>query len=299
MASITTNLDCRLLCASVVTYGIGPGKPPLSADKPYYDAVGFKAPPVAFQAGVDDINAALVGTNNDGVIVAFRGTLPLDFHDLTTLLDWLNDLNAEPLAVPGIPGRVHEGFWKSLDSLWDGIAAELERQLEAAGPRTPVYVTGHSKGGSMAHLAAMRLSLSEQIKPKAVVSFAGARPGNGDFASAYDAAIDATRYEYQDDIVPHLPPSSVLLDILSAIPLIGKHFKALARHGYASVGTLKFINWKGQTVNESRGLELERAGHLAKLIVEGQFERIAGDHSSACGGGYMSHVCPTALCPKT
>jgi hypothetical protein len=151
----------------------------------------------------------------------------------------------------------------------------------------------------MAHLAAMRLTLAEGIKPKAVYSFAGARPGNGDFATAYDAAIEATRYEYQDDIVPHLPPSSVFLDILSAIPLIGKRFKALARHGYASVGSLRFIDWKGQIVNDSQGLELERAGHLAKLIVEAQFERIAADHTSACGGGYMSHVCPTALCPKT
>ncbi len=295
MASITTSLDCRLLCASAVSYAIGSGKP-LSDSQPYYDAVGFTAPPTPFQAGTEDIDAALVGTNADGVIVAFRGTLPLNLQDLDTLLDWLNDLNAEPITVPGLPGKVHEGFWGSLSSLWDGVAAEVQRRRAASGATLPVYITGHSKGGAMAHLAAMRFALTEALVPSAVYSFAGARPGNGEFASAYDAAIIATRYEYADDIVPHLPPSTTFLDVLSAIPLIGKRFKALARYGYASVGTLAFIDWSGTTVGDSLGLDLERAGHMAKLVVEGKFAQIAADHSSSCGGGYMSHVCPTALC---
>ncbi len=297
MSSITTSLDCRLLCASVVSYAIGSGKA-LTDSQPYYDALGFSAPPMAFQAGADDINAALVGTNADGVIVAFRGTLPLNLHDLDTLLDWVNDLNAVPITVPGIPGKVHEGFWGSLGSLWDDVSTEVKRQRAASAKNLPLYITGHSKGGTMAHLAALRFYVTEGVKPSAVCSFAGARPGNGEFASAYDSAIQATRYEYTDDIVPHLPPSTVFLDVMSAIPLIGKHFKDLGRCGYRSVGALRFIDWSGHIVGDSLGLELERAGHLAKLIFEEKLAVIAADHSSSCGGGYMSQVCPTALCTR-
>lgn len=280
-----------------MSYAVGSGKPPTDS-QPYYDAPGFMAPPVTFQAGEDDINAALVGTNADGVIVAFRGTLPLNLHDLQTILDWLDDLNAEPTAIPGIPGKVHPGFWEAVTSVWDPVTTEIKRQRAAGGEPLPLYITGHSKGGAMAHLAVLRLYVTEGIKPTAVCSFAGARPGNGEFASAYDSAIQATRYEYTDDIVPHLPPSTVFLDVMSAIPLIGNHFKGLTRYGYGSVGALQFINWSGQIVGDSLGLELERAGHLAKLIVEGQFEQIAADHTSSCGGGYLSHVCPTALCTQ-
>ncbi|MGQ0595465.1 MAG: hypothetical protein ACT4QB_23345 [Gammaproteobacteria bacterium] len=30
----------------------------------------------------------------------------------------------------------------------------------------------------------------------------------------------------------------------------------------------------------------------------GAMERLAADHTSSCGGGYRSHVCPTALCTQ-
>ncbi len=296
MTSITTDLDCRLLCASVVSYAIGSGKP-LCDTQPYYDAVGFSAAPAIFQAGELDINAALVGTSADGVIVAFRGTLPLNLQDINTLLDWLNDLNAEPTAVPGIPGRVHAGFWGSLSSLWDPVCAEIKRQRQAGGGgQRALYITGHSKGGAMAHLAALRLESIDGVRPNAVYSYAGARPGDAGFARAYNAAVQAIRYEYADDIVPHLPPSTVFLDVMSAIPLLGEHFKNLARYGYTSVGTLKFIDWSARIAGDSLGLELERAGHLARLIVEGGYQRIASDHASACGGGYMSRICPASLC---
>ena len=66
----------------------------------------------------DDINAGLVGTSEDGIIVAFRGTLGIDFKKVQTLLDWLNNFNAEPVAVDGLKGKVHKGFYDSVQSLW-------------------------------------------------------------------------------------------------------------------------------------------------------------------------------------
>ena len=59
--------------------------------------------------------------------------------------------------------------------------------------------------------------------PVKVVTFAAAKPGDAAFRAAYEAAgIDHTRYEYNVDIVPHLPLSDGgFIDVLRAIPGVG------------------------------------------------------------------------------
>jgi len=302
MSSVPPTLDCRLLCASVCAYYITttPGGEAIlnpSSAAPYYDAVGFTVPPVPFAAGLDFIDACLVGTNGDGVILAFRGTLPPVPISVPSFLDWMSDLMADPISVPGIPGKVHEGFWDALSSFWTPVLAEVKKQMSANGQNLPLYISGHSKGGAMASLAAMRCHALEGIKPEAVYTYASPFTGDVDFAVAYNAAISDTRYEYTDDIVPHLPPSPFLADALAELPVIGKYFKSLTTWEYTSVGTLKFINWSGNIVGESIGLELQRFRRLVELMVELKFGQIANDHDSRCGGGYMSYVCPSGVCP--
>lgn len=295
MTAIASTLDCRLLCASVVAYTIGT-KQPLSSSQPYFDAAGFTTEPTAITAGPDDINACFVGTNPDGVILSFRGTLPPDIHDIPSLIDWINDFDAVPIPVFGIPGKVHQGFWEAVDSLWSQIVPEVKNQMNAGGGNLPLYITGHSKGGAMAHLAAVRCKLIESLNPTAVFTYAGPRPGDIQFAAAYNAQIKATRYEYADDIVPHVPPSAAFISVLSSLPVVGEYFKRLQTWDYSSVGTLKFIDWSGQIVGDSPLLEAKRTLKLAELTVEGKFSQIADDHNSHCGGGYMTYICPTGVC---
>ena len=45
----------------------------------------------------------------DGVVLAFRGTLPLLTPSLPALLDWINNFEAQPVAAPPLPGAVHTG----------------------------------------------------------------------------------------------------------------------------------------------------------------------------------------------
>jgi len=298
MSSVAPTIDCRMLCASAVAYAIG-GDSSLESCEPYYSAVGFKQQPATFVAGLDDINACLVGTNQDGVILAFRGTLPPDIHDIQSLIDWMNDFRAEPIAVPGIPGKVHEGFWGSVDSFWTPVLAEVKKQMSADGTTLPLYITGHSKGGGMSPLAAIRFKALEGITPTAVYTYAAPHPGDTAFAAAYNAEMADTRYEYADDIVPHLPPTAAFIDVLAALPLVGQYFKSMTTWDYAAVGTLKFIDWEGQIVGDSIELEAERFLKLGELIVELKFGQIASDHNHLCGGGYMSGVCPTGVCPET
>lgn len=292
---MATSVECRLLCASVCAYGVQDDGT-VAKGQPYFDAAQFQQPPTAFVAGTDAIDACLVATTVDGVIVAFRGTLPPSSPDHEqTIRDWINDLNAELIQPTGMPGRVHEGFWNAVDSLWQPVLAEVQRQLDQGGAGCKLFMTGHSKGGAMANLAAMRFKIERGVAP-VVRTFAAAHPGNEDFAAAYGNFIDSTRYEYADDIVPHMPPSLAFRQMFAAVPFAQPYVHRLDLD-YSSVGALQFIDWNGAFQPDSPTLRFTRFTHLATRIVTGGFAQIADDHASGCQGGYMTAVCPDGVCP--
>jgi hypothetical protein len=291
-------LDGRLLCACNCTYAVAAdGLLDLPADDTYYNGAGFLQPPATFVGGDAQIDACLVGAIPDGVVVAFRGTLPLDIHRYPTLLDWFNDFNANPAAVDGYPGFVHPGFAGALDAVWDRAVAEVQKQRVGAAAAVPLLVTGHSKGGAMAALAAWRFQTALNV-PTKVVGFAAAKPGDAAFRDAYNQALDHTRYEDADDIVPHLPPSqNGFLKVLSSLPVVGDRFAGLARFDYQQVGVLRYIDASGDIEAETPTLAAERALSLIQLILWGRFSQIAADHAIGCGSGYMTAVCPAGVCP--
>ena len=176
---------------------------------------------------VPRIDFALVGRFAEGIVVAFRGTLtpvdltpdgrapgPLNFRDFGVWSDWVNSLlHALPVhavvAGEALPGRVHGGFAESLDGLWAGIADEVDR-LRAGEPAPRIYFTGHSKGGALANLAAVRAHRAWPLATVRTVTFGGPRVGDAAFAQAYLAAgIVGHRYEVGEDIVPDVPPGNV------------------------------------------------------------------------------------------
>jgi hypothetical protein len=290
-------LDGRLICACTCTYAVTAGGP-LSLDEAdiYAAGAGFVRPPTAFVAGREQINGCLVGALPDGVVLAFRGTLRFDPHSHPTLLDWLGDFNAEPTPRDGFPGQIHGGFLAALVSLWDAALAEVAAQRVGPAAAQPLLITGHSKGGALAALAAWLLRAGGV--PTKVVTFAAPKVGSRAFADAYNAVIDHTRYEYADDIVPHLPASNGgFLDVLSSLPAIGARFAGLPRFDYAPVGALRFIDWSGGFDDDTPALAVERTLSLVRLITRLRFPQIAADHAIACGSGYMSAVCPTGVCP--
>jgi hypothetical protein len=291
-------LDCRLLCASGSTYGItADGTLAIDPTDVYYPGAGFLAPPTTFVGGVEEIDACLVGPTPDGVVLAFRGTLPFDINSSPTVFDWLNDFDADPISANGYPGQVHAGFLGTLGYLWDRLLPEVNRQRVGDLAALPLLITGHSKGGAVASLAAWRLQTGSAI-PTKVVTFAAAKAGDGAFRDAYDAEIDHTRYEFADDIVPHLPPAQGgFLDVLTALPFIGSNFSALKRFDYEQVGVLRYIDSNGRFVDVTPALPIERTLSLAQQIVKLHFHQIAIDHAIGCGSGYMTAICPTGVCP--
>ena len=73
--SASPTFSCRLLSASAAAYGVNDDGT-FTQREPWYSTVGFHAPPTVIVGGAANIDAAIVGTNDDGVIVAFRGTIP-------------------------------------------------------------------------------------------------------------------------------------------------------------------------------------------------------------------------------
>lgn len=180
-----------------------------------------------------------------------------------------------------------------MDGLWDWTLAQLQARTKGK----PLYVTGHSKGGAMANIAATRF-VAAGIKPY-VCTFEAARAGDPAFAEGYAKLVaNAVRYEFQDDIVPHLPPSEAFRTLFRALPDFAAKFDQMqaqmagAFPNYVSVGDLHFVDWQNQIVPDNAALEAQRIAHLLTLIVEINGEKIINDHSIGPGSGVAGVLCP-------
>jgi hypothetical protein len=285
-------LHGRLLCACNTALEIASdGTLDLAPADIYYAGAGFVDAPKPFVGGNEATDACLVGTVPDGVVLAFRGTLSFDFHSRPSLLDWLNDFNADPAdhTADGFPGAVHPGFYGSTFNVLNQAVQEVKSRRVGVLANVPLLVTGYSKGGAMAALAAWQLQAVLQI-PVQVVCFEGPKPGDAVFRDAYNAQIDHTRYEYADDIVPLVPPGEGVLSTLLANT-------DLARFDYEPVGVLRYITESGDIQDDSPAVTLARAVSLGEKVVLHQYLEIVQDHSIACGSGCMRALCPTDVCP--
>ncbi len=327
-ASTTTTIACRMLAAANAAYyidGTGTFTPPNS--DPIYNAVGWTtAPtPIVGTSGVDsqDLNACLAGTSGDGVVVAFRGTMPLtDPLTFEEMLDWFQDFLMEPYSDSTIQSwgagvEVHAGWWDAVLS----IATALDTQLANLKPTTGnFYFVGHSKGGPMATLAAMRYCvLNPHAAPPVVYTFASPRPGNAAFATAFqNQKITQYRYENYQDIAPLFPPSasdvtSTLIPALELAKDFGKidaiwesmlvaMLNVVAGWNYTSVGTGYFIPQGGSPIGPTNSSD--QWDDIFDTLLNGNYDAIAQAHCAACPsakcqGGYMTGVCPSSLCSGT
>jgi hypothetical protein len=285
-------MDAKLLRASQQAYNIvAHGPQPI--DSPF-DQIGWLAPPYGVVLGSD---AFLVGETASETILAFRGTLPpfSDSPDKAQVVkDWLDDLDA--LLVPGanLPGLVHQGFLNALDALWPEIMAHTSRAK-------PLYATGHSKGGAVANLAAARLAAMAS-PPPAAATFAGAKPGDLDFQTAYNVLVPhSVRYENRDDIIPHLPPSLDFLRLLAKLPIFAqagaKPWTPLppGSEGYFGVGDLRFIDWNGALSPDSAMLTIRRYASLAEKAVLFDVGALVDDHRIGDDYGYAQAIVPRAF----
>ncbi len=131
------------------------------------------------------------------MIVAFRGTE-------TKPGDIATDARFKRTRWAG-PGQVHEGFNLALDRAWKDTLAAIGA-VAAAGQT--LWFTGHSLGGALAVLAAMRWTV-ESRKPAVagVYTIGQPRVGDAEFSDAFDRALGKRTFRYINnrDPVPRVP----------------------------------------------------------------------------------------------
>jgi hypothetical protein len=290
-----TSLSCRLLCAAECAYGIQPNLP-FDKRQPYYDNLALFKDPAIITGGLNDIDAALVGINEDGIIVGFRGTLPpIPPITLSILLDWLQDFIAVPEKVDGFPGTIHTGFHEAIKDIWPGVLLAVQ-ELRTSHPDAKIYVTGHSKGGALASLGAWLLQ-NQNLRPAQVLTFASPHVGNVDFARAYNSSMSQVRYENYLDIVPFMPPEVEFLPLLRKIPDLDRILVGADAWDYAPVGILQYIRKDGALEPDHAGLGVKRIATILLDLLTGRVADVAHAHSLVKYPlGYCRGVCKDKLC---
>jgi hypothetical protein len=238
------------------------------------------------------------------------------------MLDWFQDFLMEPYSDSTIQSwgsgvEVHAGWWDALLSIAPALDAQLANLKPTAGN---FYFVGHSKGGPLATLAAMRYCVLNPNAAKPVVyTFASPRPGNAAFATAFqNQGITQNRYENYQDIAPLFPPSAsdVKNDLLPALELaqdfkkidaiwasvLKALFNTVAGWNYTSVGTGYLIPQNGTPLGQTNSDK--QWSDVFAALMKGNYEAIPQAHCAACAsakcqGGYMMGVCPSSICTGT
>ena len=191
-----------------------------------------------FPAAMPSVPFGFMGTIGTDVFVVIRGT--------KTPLEWFDDFSAEPISFQpnNLPwGKIGQGYGRIYDDLGPQIMQALGTYRAGGGSLDSVYVTGHSLGAALAHLAAAGIAAEFGVKPVSY-TFSGPRAGDSAFAAAVKAeGLETWRMFNTDDIVPTVPPAAILF----TAPNMGMHgltpitqalssFVKLSTIGYEHIG---------------------------------------------------------------
>ena len=175
------------------------------------------------------------GTIGTDVFVVIRGT--------KTPLEWFDDFAAEPVPflAAGEPwGKIGRGYSRIFSDLGPQIIEALRTYRRGGNSLDTVYVTGHSLGAALAHLAAATIAQEFGVKP-ITYTFSGPRAGDSVFADAMQAAgLETWRMFNTEDIVPTVPPAAVQM----ATPNMGMHGMTLLTQALTSFVKLTTVGYQ-------------------------------------------------------
>lgn len=139
---------------------------------------------------------ALVAERPGVTIVAFRGTDPGIWQNIVTDLD----------TKPSGPLNIHQGFGEALGPIFDEVKEHL---VAAQSAGRAIFITGHSLGGALAALAALRTT--SEITPTAIYTFGMPRVGGTKFVEEYNKTLGAITYRLVRgrDVVASVPMSGL------------------------------------------------------------------------------------------
>ena len=176
------------------------------------------------------------------IIIAFRGT--------SDRKDWLTDAATIQKTWSSITniGKVHSGFFQSLNSVWSTV---MEHLKELQTDEQPVWITGHSLGGALAALAYATLRLQEpKYELAGAYTFGQPRIGDNILCKAFDADSKHRffRVVNNNDIVPRVP-SKLIRQGASWLT-----YAARAIHdidAYEHMGTMLYFDADGKLIHDA------------------------------------------------
>ncbi len=183
------------------------------------------------------------------IIIAFRGT--------SDRKDWLTDAATIQKSWSSILniGKVHSGFFGSLNSVWSVIIEHLQ---ELQTEEQPVWITGHSLGGALAALAYATLRLQEpKYELAGAYTFGQPRIGDGVMCKAFDADSKHRffRVVNNNDIVPRVPSKAIRRG-LNLVTLAAKTINKINDininiNPYEHMGTQLYFDANGKLIHDA------------------------------------------------
>lgn len=127
------------------------------------------------------------------VVVSCKGT--------ATVLQWVSNLRVRMRPAVYGGAKIHPGFWGVAESLVSAVADAI-RTIDAT---LPVYVGGHSRGGSIGKCLAFLLNKSVGVS--GVATFGCPRVGDAQWAALYNVGLLPRTWcaINHNDVVARLP----------------------------------------------------------------------------------------------
>lgn len=213
---------------------------------------------------------AFLSWGNGVALLAFRGTEQ-------NLTDWTTDarFTAVDASVHGLPGKIHHGFAGALESIWPPLLAALN---QIKGQRVLFHITGHSLGGALATLTALRIARLRIFPVQSVHTYGSPRVGDETFVREFDASFSgrAFRIVNNEDLVTRIPPRESGYEHVSEIIYIDEAGRIQRDIGY----WYRFLNFVTNALEDlKKALQTTVKDHSMTLYC-GHLERAARNPDS-------------------
>lgn len=150
------------------------------------------------------LSLVLLSTKNKEIVVAFRGTF--------NIWNIIMDITTRNIGGFDHNIKLHQGFTKAAKALYDRVYRAIHRYRKEY-PSFKIVLCGHSMGGAIARIMYFFFVNNEDF-PSAeyeLYTYGEPRVGNKAFADFMNHQnITTVRVVARADIVPHVPPTSLL-----------------------------------------------------------------------------------------